>query len=275
MRPTLSIVGSTTFSGQGQINLTDNANNVITGAGAGAMLTNIDNTISGSGQLGGGQLTLVNDQLGTIDATGPDAPLIIDTQGNVVVNDGTLEATGLAVLVIADTTVDSSDGGTVSVAAAGGTVELQNSVLLGGKIDGLVHVVSGDSVLDGTNGTVTIDASGDVEVLDGQQLTLRSSISIGDGGIIGLDASVDNTTLLIDAAGVSLAGGGSIELSDDGHNIITGVTANATLTNVDDTISGSGLLGNGQLTLVNEADGLIVATGTIELRLWSIPKATC
>ena len=258
---TLSIVGSTTFSGQGHINLTDYGNNVITGAGAGAILTNVDNTISGSGQLGGGQLTLVNDQHGTIDATGPDAPLIINTQHNVVTNYGTLEATGLAVLVIADTTVDSSDGGTVSLAAAGGAVELQNSELLGGTIDGLVHAVGSYSVLDGTNGAVAIDASGDVEVLDGQQLTLRSSISIGDGGIIGLDASVDNTMLLIDTGGASLAGGGSIELSDDGHNIITGVTANATLTNVDDTISGSGLLGNGQLILVNEADGLIVATG--------------
>ena len=258
---TVSIVASTTLSGQGQINLTDNANNVITGAGAGAMLTNVDNTISGSGQLGGGQLTLINDLHGTIDATGPDAPLIIDTQGNVVINDGALEATGLAVLVIADTTVDSSAGGFVSKAETGGTVELQSGVLLGGTIDGLVHVVSGDSALDGTNGTVTIDASGDVEVLDGQQLTLRSSISIGDGGVIKLDASSANTTLLIDTAGASLSGGGSIELSDDSHNIITGVTANATLTNVDDTISGSGLLGNSQLTLVNEANGLIVATG--------------
>ena len=81
-----------------------------------------------------------------------------------------MEATRAAGLVIEDTTVDSTGGGFVSIAGAGGTVELQNSALLGGTIDGLLNVIGGDSVLDGTNGAVTIDATGNVTVLDGQQL---------------------------------------------------------------------------------------------------------
>ena len=143
-----------TLNGGGTINLSDNSNNIITGATAGAELDNVDNTISGSGQLGDGQLTLINGQpgglTGTIDASDDDAPLVIDTQGVTFTNYGTLEATGAAGLVIEDTTVDSTGGGFVSIAGAGGTVELQNSALLGGTIDGLLNVIGGDSVLDGT-----------------------------------------------------------------------------------------------------------------------------
>ena len=39
-------------------------------------LTNVDNTISGAGQIGAGQMTLINE--GTIIATGTNA-LVIDT----------------------------------------------------------------------------------------------------------------------------------------------------------------------------------------------------
>ena len=51
----------------------------------------MDNTISGAGQLGEGQMTLVN--AGAIIATGTNA-LVIDTGANAVINSGTLEAVG-------------------------------------------------------------------------------------------------------------------------------------------------------------------------------------
>ena len=70
---------------------------MIFGATADATLTNVDNTISGAGQLGNGQLTLVNE--GTIDADGTNA-LVIDTGAHTVTNTGTLEATGTGGLVI-------------------------------------------------------------------------------------------------------------------------------------------------------------------------------
>ena len=53
--------------------------------------TNVDNVISGAGQLGGGSLTLING--GTIIANGANA-LVIDTGANDVTNNGTVEATG-------------------------------------------------------------------------------------------------------------------------------------------------------------------------------------
>ena len=67
------------------------ANNVIFGGAANATLNNVDNTISGAGQIGAGQMTLVN--AGTIIADGSHS-LVIDTGDNAVANSGTLEATG-------------------------------------------------------------------------------------------------------------------------------------------------------------------------------------
>jgi hypothetical protein len=51
----LEVVGSTTLQGGGQVVLSDNSANVIYGATANTTLTNVDNTISGAGQIGDGQ----------------------------------------------------------------------------------------------------------------------------------------------------------------------------------------------------------------------------
>ncbi len=85
-----------TLQGGGALTLSDSSTNAIFGTGADVLFTNVDNTISGAGQLGEGQMTLVND--GTIIATGSNA-LDIDTGANAVVNSGTLEATGSGGLI--------------------------------------------------------------------------------------------------------------------------------------------------------------------------------
>ncbi|TPL85006.1 adhesin, partial [Mesorhizobium sp. B2-3-14] len=87
-----------TLQGGGQILLSDSAANMISGTGPDVTLVNVDNTISGAGQLGGGMLSL--DNQGTIIATGSHA-LVIDTGGSVVTNSGTLEATGSGGLTVA------------------------------------------------------------------------------------------------------------------------------------------------------------------------------
>ena len=110
------LVESVTLQGGGHVVLSDNDNNVIFGGAATATLINVDNTISGAGQLGAGQMTLVN--AGTIVADGSHA-LVIDTGSNTVVNTGTLAATGSGVLI-----VDSAVGGHGSAAIGGhGAIE--------------------------------------------------------------------------------------------------------------------------------------------------------
>jgi VCBS repeat-containing protein len=86
-----------TLQGGGQLILSDSGQNFISGTIPSVTLTNVDNTISGAGHLGAGQMTLVND--GTIVATGLHA-LVIDTGANVVTNTGTLEATGGGGLIV-------------------------------------------------------------------------------------------------------------------------------------------------------------------------------
>ncbi|MER9425168.1 VCBS domain-containing protein, partial [Mesorhizobium sp. M0317] len=105
-----------TLQGGGQILLSDSAANVISGTGPDVTLVNVDNTISGAGQLGGGMLSL--DNSGTIIATGSNA-LVIDTGGSVVVNSGTLEATGSGGLTITGGLANSgmiwANGGNIAI----------------------------------------------------------------------------------------------------------------------------------------------------------------
>jgi len=109
--------GGATLEGGGQIILTDNS--AIVGATLNTVLTNVDNTISGVGQIGmgDGNLTLVNEATGTIDANVAGGTLTLDT-GNAIVNYGLLEASNGGTLQVQDAVT----GG--SAVIAGGTIEL-------------------------------------------------------------------------------------------------------------------------------------------------------
>ena len=138
-----------TFEGGGQIILSDSGDNVISGTVTDVTLTNVDNTISGAGQIGAGQMTLINE--GTIIATGTNA-LVIDTGSNVITNSGMLEATGSGGLVI-NSDIDNSG----LIWAHGGNVTAN------GAVSG-----TGTALLDGTatidfgaasSSNVTLDAA--------------------------------------------------------------------------------------------------------------------
>jgi VCBS repeat-containing protein len=254
--------GGVTLSGGGSVVLSDNPNNRIYGNGN--TLTNVDNTLSGAGQLGVGLLTLVNDAGGTIDANGTHA-LILNTGGNTVVNDGLIEATGAGGLTIASTTVDDSGGGTLY--ADNSPIRLQSADIVGGTLkeagNGAFYVVDSGSVLDSTSHVITDAAT--IVLSTNTLLTVKGPLD--NTGQIDLNNANDSyvTDLVIGAGGVTLSGGGSVVLSDDANNRIYG--SGNTLTNVDNTISGAGQLGVGLLTLVNDAGGTIDANGTHALIL--------
>ncbi|WP_202190148.1 VCBS domain-containing protein, partial [Ensifer sp. LCM 4579] len=104
-----------------------------------------------------------------------------------------------------------------------------------------------------------------------------ATIAIGDGALLPLSGTIDNSgTITLDAHdslamlqiiqyGITLQGGGQVILSDSDLNVITGTRASVTLTNFDNTITGAGHIGYGSLTLVN--DGKIAATGTHSLEI--------
>jgi hypothetical protein len=138
------IQNGVTLQGGGQLVLSDSAHNMISGSLPGVTLTNVDNTISGAGQLGAGQMALVND--GTIVATGFHA-LVIDTGANVVTNNGTLEATGSGGLIV------HSD-----VANAGLIWAHGGNITINGAVTG-----SGDAMISGA-GTLGFGAASSADV---------------------------------------------------------------------------------------------------------------
>ena len=110
--------------------LSDNGGNVITGiAAVASSSTNVDNMISGAGNIGGGSMILTND--GTIDADGTNA-LVIDTGANAVTNTGTIEATGLGGLQVAG-----------AIANNGLILDQSSSITIGGDLSGTGHVELG------------------------------------------------------------------------------------------------------------------------------------
>ncbi len=186
--PASGISGAaTTAPAELGIKFVDDTANVISGTSASVTLNNQDNTISGSGQLGNGEMGLTN--AGTIEATGTHA-LVIDTGSHFVFNFGTLEASGSGGLTIASAIVNSGSlwanganltvhgdvsgngtaiidgGGTVDFAAASsanvvfsagaaGTLKLEDSFHFRGTISGFSEADAID-LTDMNSATVSI-----------------------------------------------------------------------------------------------------------------------
>jgi len=123
-----------TLQGGGHVDLSDSSENVITGTVSDVTLTNVDNTISGAGHLGEGVMVLVNE--GTIIATGTNA-LDIDTGANAVTNSGTIEATGTGGLEVHSDLINTgvlwANGGNVTIdgnVSGNGTAQISGSAAL-------------------------------------------------------------------------------------------------------------------------------------------------
>jgi hypothetical protein len=110
--------GDGTLTGGGKVTLTDNGGNEIVGEIGTETLTNVDNTIAGAGQLGAGQMALVNQAKGVVDANGKTHALILDAGANTVSNAGILEATGSGGLVVSGTVVDNAPTGVIQAVGA-------------------------------------------------------------------------------------------------------------------------------------------------------------
>jgi hypothetical protein len=254
------VIGSATLTltGGGTIAMGDYGNNRLYGASGADVLNNINNLIEGGGQLGVGQLTLINEVAGVINAN--DSVALTLNTGSTIVNKGLIEATGTGGMIIA-ATVDDSAGGTI-LAASGSSVTLESATLLAGLITGAgVFDVTGNTTLNGSSSSFTNASS--VQLENDQTLNLLGAIT--NAGTIGIDSDYNDTELIIDSPTVTLTGGGQIVLTDNGNNRIYGAAAVDELDNVNNTIIGAGQLGAGQLTLVNA--GTISAVGNAALTI--------
>ncbi|WP_183939881.1 VCBS domain-containing protein, partial [Rhizobium paranaense] len=203
-----------TLTGGGTVTLSDDAANVIFGSGDDVTLTNVDNTISGAGQLGDGHLTLVNE--GTIIADGSHA-LVIDTGVNAVSNTGTLEATGTGGLDIHSSVVN--DG---LLWANGGNINLEGNVSGSGTalLSGHASLEIGGSFSEAI--TLSTDAQATITIDHAAAFT---------GTIAGLDANdalrfgdISAATASFSFAENAAKTGGVLTVTDGTHTATIGLT---------------------------------------------------
>jgi hypothetical protein len=165
------------LKGGGHVNLSDDDHNIIAGTASNVTLDNVDNVISGAGQLGQGSLTLSNE--GTIDATGSHA-LIIDTGSNVIANAGTLEATGSGGLVI-----DSAVANAGTVDHAGLIWANGGNVFAHGAVTGGEALISGEAVFEfgaAASSDVKFDANAAGTLQLDQSVNFTGTVSGFQGG---------------------------------------------------------------------------------------------
>jgi hypothetical protein len=102
-------------------------------------------------------------------------------------------------------------------------------------------------------------------VLDGGRLVLTGTVD--NAGVISLSGATNETLLRFAGPSANLTGGGSIVLGNSLENDLLSQGAACTLTNVDNRISGAGVIGFGAMTLVNDAAGAIVGVGSAGLTI--------
>ena len=190
-----------TLQGGGQVTLSDNDANVISATLPGVSLNNVDNAISGAGQIGNGSLTLING--GSIVANGSHA-LVIDTGSNTIFNSGTIAATASGGLELAS---GLNNQGSILVSAShallSGNVSGSGEVLLTGHASVEFGAAASSDIVLGASATAlitfddSIDFSGTITGFDSddqvqlQDILFGSSTSLfwavkedGSGGVL-------------------------------------------------------------------------------------------
>jgi hypothetical protein len=257
-----------TLTGTGKVLLSPNALNQIYSSSGSNTLINVNNTIAGAGQLGAGQLTLVNQAAGNINANQAVA-LTLNTGSNLDTNTGTLQDTGTGGLVIQSTAVNNA-GGTIQAAGAGAHVDLVSAYIEGGILKtsggGMIQTLDRGSALDGITSGI-LNNQGTIQIVDNTSLGLVGTIN-NTGSIIAASAG-SNTEVRVNSQTVTLQGGGKLVMSNNVNNRIFTNNTDFKLVNVNDVISGAGQIGAGTaLSLVNQSlinayqsAALIVNTG--------------
>jgi hypothetical protein len=225
--------GPVTLAGSGTVQMGTDGTTAIVGAFGSETLTN-NNTIQGSGGISA--LHLAN--TGTINANVNGQTLAIGPNG-AWTNTNMLEATLGGTLTLAGALTNT--GGTISAIGSGSVVQLNNNTSITG---GTLTTSGGGLIKD--PGTVTLTNlanSGMYQVTSGSTTILVGTINNTGGTFNVLSGGVLN----IDSGGVSLTGGGAVTLAGT-MSAQSGINPALTTDNI---FTGTGNIGNGNLTLVS------------------------
>ena len=149
--------------------------------------------------------------------------------------------------------------GTILASGSGASVALVGTTISGGKLQ--TQAGGEIDVSFGTLTDTTIASGSLVKINDGHTLALAGHIN--NLGVISVSGSATPTNLAISGS-VVLSGGGKVSLSSSGNNHIVSGASGATLSNVNNTIAGAGVIDFG-LAVVNS--GTINANTVSTLRL--------
>jgi len=264
----LTIDGTVTLTGGGTLRVNDNYNGSnLVGRNAGAVLNNVDNTISGDGAIGvgvglfnqAGNLSIINSGVIAADEDPYNATFgLALVELAALTNSGILQAQNGATLTIKNPAsgVIENAGGMIRATGAGSVVALVGETVISG---GRLVAVNGGSF---AFGNVT---------LDGRTEALTSNLDLNmTSGSITLKGAVVNSGDIATSVGArmfigadtTLSGGGSITINPTYHYSILPMSgvAGATLINLDNTLGGSGSFGaNSGMVLINAAGGEVSA----------------
>ncbi|MBI5196177.1 MAG: hypothetical protein HZA10_07635 [Nitrospirae bacterium] len=247
----LYLNGNSTITGTGILNLSNYANNRITGA-SGAVLTNDTNhTIQGSGQLGNNILGITNN--GTIIANQSTA-LTINPGSAGVTNNGIMRANGGTLSLYSGTFTNNN----IIEALNGYEVQLNAATIVGGNLN-----TSGGSKIRNTSAAYLngITLNGDFLANNGTDTYLYAG-AITNNGTMSLNGSTTYTDLYL-YGNSTITGTGILNLSNYANNRITGASGAVLTNDTNHTIQGSGQLGDNILGITN--NGTIIANQSTAL----------
>jgi fibronectin-binding autotransporter adhesin len=267
------LTGNTTLTGGGTVNLSTTVsgggNAVIQQSGGTLTLTNTNNVIQGTGVIGNGGLALINSSGGTIDSNVSGGVLTVNNSGGIT-NTGLIEASGGGNLAFNTVTVTNT-GGNLTANGTGSVISLSNTSVAGGSL----NTVSGGVIESANTTTLNGSTSAGAVTINGaftgsnNATTVLLGMITNNGAIDQAGGNSNNGVLTFGsttALASTLQGGGTVNLtttsSGGGWAYIDQNTSGVTLTNVNNTIQGEGIIGNGGLTFVNESKGTIDASST-------------
>jgi YVTN family beta-propeller protein len=252
----LAAVGAVTLTGGGSVNLT-NVNALLRQDVGGSVLTNVNNTIAGGGAIGSGNLTILNGPGATINANSPGNPMAFVAAG--AINQGVLEATGGGDLQISVPVVN--QGANITASGAGSSIQFSNGAQIEG---GAINAVNGATSVAATQSLVILDGSSHGVLLNNSPFSISNGQetrvlgTINNVGSITINAGANSTALGVVGA-ATFTGGGTITLTN-GNALIRQDAGGSSFTNVNNLIQGpAGQVGNGGLTVINQAGGTINA----------------
>ncbi|MEM8494770.1 MAG: hypothetical protein AAF663_05235 [Planctomycetota bacterium] len=240
---------------------------VIDLAGSQSLITNVDNTFRGAGNLGSNNLGFINQANGVVSADINGGTLEVNpgiTQG--FTNQGTFQAVNGGILLNTGASGGDLDnsGGLLLADGAGSEVQYTGGFdVMSGTLratNGGLHRVNGGQTVGFEAVTVDTDTS---LVVDNNTFVLLET-SLNNRGTVTLNPIGNDNRLRISNGDLSLTGGGTIELTKtgSGNSIIddAGGPQNR-MTLVDQTIRGQGIIGGNNLAVTNGSGGVILAEG--------------